>query len=352
MALPPQPIGASDSFMSLMDSVSDLAALERPVLIAGERGTGKALIASRLHFLSPRWERDYVGVNCAAFAPEDLDRELFGQTFLDGRADTNGRFFEADGGTLFLDAIELMPTHLQEKLMHTIEYGQVSATGELYVEDIDVRVVAATSIDLPSAVAAGEFRADLLDRLAFHVITIPPLRARRADIEPLVESFGRAAVRSLGADRFPGFTAEVEEQLALHPFPGNVRELKLLVERSVVEAFLRDEALSLPIDQLVLDPFASPYRLTDAPVTTRVAPAATHTARQPANMRQPAKAPEPEGEQAPAGASFTDRVMAFERRLVVEAMRTHADHQGRAAEALGLTYHQMRGLLRKHGFKK
>ena len=345
MALPPQPIGASDSFMQLMDSVSDVAALERPVLIAGERGTGKALIASRLHFLSPRWERDYVGVNCAAFAPEDLDRELFGQTFLDGRADTNGRFYEADGGTLFLDAIELMPTHLQEKLMHTIEYGQVSATGELYAEDIDVRVVAATSVDLPRAVAAGHFRADLLDRLAFHVITIPPLRARRADIEPLVESFGRAAVRSLGADRFPGFTAEVEEQLAAHPFPGNVRELKLLVERSVVEAYLRDESLALPIDQLVLDPFASPYRLTDAPVTV-AAPAAA------AKPAPTTPSPSPQAEPEAVGASFTDRVMAFERRLVVEAMRLHADHQGRAADALGLTYHQMRGLLRKHGFKK
>ena len=344
MALPPQPIGASDSFMALMDSVSDVAALERPVLIAGERGTGKALVASRLHFLSPRWERDYVGVNCAAFSPDALDEELFGQTFLDGRADTNGRFFEANGGTLFLDAIETVPTHLQEKLMHTIEYGLVSATGELYAEEVDVRVVAATSIDLPGAVARGHFRADLLDRLAFHVITIPPLRARRADIDPLVESFGRAAVRSVGADSFPGFTAEVEEQLHALPFPGNVRELKLMVERSVVQAYLSDESLSRPIDTLVLDPFASEHRLSGAP--------AAGPASAPATLPEAAPAPESVTGESDTGESFTERVMAFERRLVVEAMRACADHQGRAAQRLGLSYHQMRGLLRKHGFKK
>ena len=339
MALPPQPIGSSDSFMALMDRVSDVAALERPVLIAGERGTGKELIASRLHFLSPRWEQPYVSVNCAAFEAEALDHELFGDSFLDGRADTNGRFFQANTGTLFLDAVDTLPLHLQEKLMHVIEYGQVQATGELYAEDVDVRVVAATSVDLPGAVARGDFRADLLDRLAFHVLTLPPLRERRGDIGALAESFGRRMARQLGADSFPGFTAEAEEALHTLRYPGNIRELKLLVERSTAAAFLRDENLGQPIESLVLDPFDSPYRLSAAPVA---APLETKSA--------PA-APDPAGPVNPE-AGFTERVMVFERRLIDEAMRACADHQGRAAERLGLSYHQLRGLLRKHGLKK
>ena len=348
MALPPQPIGQSESFMALMDRVSDVASLERPVLIAGERGTGKELIASRLHFLSPRWEQVFVSVNCAAYTPEALDNELFGETFLDGRDDTNGRFFEASGGTLFLDAVESLPLYLQEKLMRVIEYGQVQATGELYSEDVDVRVVAATAVDLPGAVACGAFRADLLDRLAFHVITLPPLRKRRDDILPLAENFGRKAVQSLGADAFPGFTAEALEQLNAHPFPGNVRELKLLVERSTARAFLQDESLTEPIGTLDFDPFDSPYRLGNtvpqAPVSAQPPMEYKAAPSPPAPLAAPPIEPGPDG--------FTDRVTAFERNLIDEAMRACGDHQGRAADRLGLTYHQFRGLLRKHGLKK
>ena len=331
--------------MALMDRVSDVASLERPVLIAGERGTGKELIASRLHFLSPRWEQIFVAVNCAAFEADALDNELFGETFMDGRDDTNGRFFEANGGTLFLDAVDTLPLHLQEKLMHVIEYGQVQATGELYAEDVDVRVVAATHIDLPGAVARGAFRADLLDRLAFHVLTLPPLRARRGDIDALSSYFGRRMAQSLGADAFPGFTAEAQEKLAAHDFPGNIRELKLLVERSTARAFLEDESLSEPIHTLDFDPFDSPYRLKTtngpAPLPPTASPAT------PATDTPPEPAP-----QDASGTDFTSRVMTFERRLITEAMRACADHQGRAAERLGLTYHQFRGLLRKHGLKK
>lgn len=336
--------------MALMDRVSDYASTDRPVLIAGERGTGKELIASRVHFLSPRWEKDYVRVNCAAFTERELDRELFGQTFMDGRADTNGRFFEADDGTLFLDAIELMPVRLQEKLMHTIEHGQVQATGELYNEEVNVRVVAATSVDLPSAVIQGTFRGDLLDRLAFHVITLPPLRARTEDIPALVDHFGRAVARNLGAKQFPGLTAEAHEALQDHPLPGNVRELKSIIARSTVQAFLDDESLTNPIDTLDFDPFDSPHRLRDtapppiavtAPIGAAPALGQTETIL-PSTPVETATTPE----------SFTDRVMTFERRLIDEALRVTNEHQGRAAERLDLSYHQFRGLLRKHGLKK
>ncbi|MGB6229286.1 MAG: sigma 54-interacting transcriptional regulator [Litorimonas sp.] len=346
-----QPIGSSESFMALMDRVSDVAAMERPVLVVGERGTGKELIASRLHFLSPRWEKVYVRVNCAAFTADELDRELFGQTFMDGRADTNGRFYEADEGTLFLDAVETLPGHLQEKLMRTIEAGSVQATGELYEEAVNVRVVAASSVDLPGAVARGEFRGDLLDRLAFHVITLPPLRVRPADIPTLVEHFGKATARDLGAEQFPGLSAEAMERLLAYPYPGNVRELKLIVERSTVQSFLEDESLSQPIAALDLDPFESPYRLTTVLPTPLAVPA-------PAPIQAAQASPPPvttdatdDGMETPSEA-FPDRVMAFERRLIDEAMRTENGHQGKSADRLGLSYHQFRGLLRKHGLKK
>lgn len=347
--------------MALMDRVSDYASTDRPVLIVGERGTGKELVASRVHFLSPRWEAVNVRVNCAAFDDEALDRELFGQTYMDGRADTNGRFFEADGGTLFIDSIDQMPIRLQEKLMHTIEHGSIQATGEIYGEDVNVRVVAATSVDLPAAVAQGRFRADLLDRIAFHVITLPPLRSRPGDIPALVEHFGRGVVKALGADAFPGLTAEAQERLLDYDFPGNVRELKALIERSTVKAFLADESLTEPISDLELDPFDSPYRPKRAFVPTAgrdvaapiimTAPNGSQAADAPAEVNDSQQSAE-ETASDPTETSFTDRVMAFERRLIDEAMRAEDDHQGKAAERLGLTYHQLRGLLRKHGLKK
>ena len=349
--------------MVIMDHVSDVAALEKPVLIAGERGTGKELIANRLHFLSPRWEQVFVAVNCAAFDPAELDRELFGQTFLDGRDDTNGRFYQANGGTLFLDAVEHIPPYLQEKLIHVIEHGLVQATGELYHEDVDVRVVAATSVDLNDAVARGLFRQDLLDRLAFHVLHLPPLRHRRADIDPLVQAFGRRVVQSLGAERFPGLSAEAQEQIMAHPFPGNVRELKILIERSVTRAFLRDETLRNPITELVFDPFISdfslpafrgPVSLHSSPVHI-VAPQAGETGRAESvttgGQQTRPDAPAREKRSEADDLDFKSRVMTFERRLIDEAMLATKDHQGQAAERLGLSYHQFRGLLRKHGLK-
>ncbi|MEL6686675.1 MAG: sigma 54-interacting transcriptional regulator [Pseudomonadota bacterium] len=359
MPIRSQPIGSSPSFMALMDRVSDYASTDRPVLIVGERGTGKELVASRVHFLSPRWEAINVRVNCAAFDGDALDRELFGQTFMDGRADTNGRFFEADGGTLFIDSIDQMPIRLQEKLMHTIEHGRIQATGEIYGEEVNVRVVAATSVDLPAAVAQGRFRADLLDRIAFHVITLPPLQSRPEDIPALVEHFGKGAVTDLGADAFPGLTAEAMEKLLDYDFPGNVRELKGLIERSTVKAFLADESLSEPISVLEIDPFDSPYRperafiptagMSAAAPTVIVQGTAPHEPTTQTPDMETGKDERSEGTETP---DFSERVLAFERRLIDEAMRAENDHQGKAAERLGLTYHQLRGLLRKHGLKK
>ena len=354
-ALPPQPIGQSQAYLAILDRVSDSAVLERPVLLVGERGTGKELIAKRLHFLSPRWEKIFITVNCAAFTDERLDEELFGQSFLDGREDTNGKFYHADEGTIFLDNIDAVSPRLQEKLMGAVEYGRYQASGEHAEQEVDVRVISASAVDLPGAVSRGTFRADLLDRLAFEVITLPPLRARRDDILPLSDHFGRKIAAEFGAERFPGFTAEASEALLARDWSGNVRELKAVIERNIAKAWLADETLSNPIGgglagPLIFDPFAGPHRLQDAgpaPQTNmqtniETAPPPTHEAP-----------PRPDDtSNLPSQAGFQTRVLAFERKLILEAMQVSENHQGKAAERLELTYHQFRGLMRKHGLKR
>ncbi len=359
-ALPPQPIGQSQAYLAILDRVSDSAVLERPVLLVGEHGTGKELIAKRLHFLSPRWEKIFITVNCAAFTDERLDAELFGTSFLDGREDTNGKFFHADEGTIFLDNIDAVSPRLQEKLMGAVEYGRYEASGESAEQEVDVRVITASSIDLPASVARGEFRGDLLYRLAFEVLTLPSLRARRDDILPLADHFGRKIAAELGAESFPGFTAEASEALLARAWTGNVRELKTVVERNTAKAWLADETLSEPIGgglagPIEFDPFAGPFRLQDTVPAVQPMMQLSSPSQLPPSI-ETAAAPETEfatefatGE---TQTGFQSRVLAFERNLINEAMQISGNHQGKAADHLELTYHQFRGLMRKHGLKK
>ena len=353
-ALPPQPIGQSQAYLAILDRVSDSAVLERPVLLVGERGTGKELIAKRLHFLSPRWEKVFITVNCAAFTDERLDEELFGQSFLDGREDTNGKFYHADEGTVFLDNVDAISPRLQEKLMGAVEYGRYEASGENAEQEVDVRVLSASAVDLPAAVVRGAFRADLLDRLAFEVLTLPPLRARRDDIMPLSDHFGRKIAAELGAESFPGFTAEASEALLARRWVGNVRELKSVIERNTARAWLADESLANPIGggqsgPIQFDPFEDTYRLQGDARPIYEAPRAGSAVPLMDYDLPPLQPAEP---QAPQAEGFEDRVIAFERKLIDEAMRVSDNHQGKAAERLELTYHQFRGLMRKHGLKK
>lgn len=330
-----QPIGESAVFHALMDRVSDVASLERCVLLVGERGTGKELIASRLHFLSPRWEQIYVTLNCAVYSEADLEAQLFGQVYYDSRPDIESVFLKASGGTLFLDHIEALTPRLQEKLLQTLEQGAVASVDDEVPNEFNVRLLSATSQDFLTA-EGGAFRQDLIDSLAFHVLALPPLRARVEDIPPLTQLFGRKIAASFGADRFSGFTPEAMARLMTHSWPGNVRELKLAVERSTAQAYLHDESLLMPIDVLVLDPFSG-----------------LHAAATPAAPQvDTAVAPPPSEPAAPQTTDFSARVMIFERGLIDEALSRAQDHQGRAADYLGLSYHQFRGLLRKHGLKK
>lgn len=305
------------------------------MLVVGERGTGKELIAARLHFLSPRWDKTYLAVNCAALSDELLDSELFGHeagAFTGASKRRQGRFERADGGTLFLDEIATASSRVQEKLLRVLEYGEFERLGGEATIKVDVRVIGATNIDLPGAVKAGEFRADLLDRLAFDVITLPPLRVRRADIIPLAESFGRRMAAELGAESFPGFSADVLDFMIGHDWPGNVRELKNVAERAVGLSILDDNSFAGPVDDITLDPFETPWR--------------------PGGQNAPKTAGAAQPDLPPATTDFYKRVNGFELSLIKEALRISDGHQGKAAKYLGLTYHSFRGMLRKHGLKK
>ncbi len=324
-ALPPL-LGEAPAFRDMLAQVSRVAPLDRPVLVVGERGTGKELVASRLAFLSPRWDKPLVKLNCATLAESLLDSELFGHeagAFTGAARRRAGRFELADGGTLFLDEIANASLNVQEKLLRVIEYGSFERVGGNETLEVDVRIIAATNVDLPHRAAAGTFRDDLLDRLAFDVVTLPPLRERPEDIPLLAEHFALAIAREMGREGFPGFTHRATTSLAAHSWPGNVRELRNTIERSVARAELAEQ----PIDEIAFDPFASPFR--------------------------PGKAPRTGPELAPAiavnGASLPARIRQFEAALINEALVACRYNQRATAAHLGLSYDQLRHYLKKHG---
>ena len=223
----PRMIGESAVFLEMQEHVSLVAPLNKPVLIVGERGTGKELIAARLHYLSKRWEQNFLKINCAAFTDSLLEAQLFGHeagAFTGATGQKKGYFERADGGTLFLDELANTPMPVQEKILRIIEYGEFERLGGNQPLKVDVRVVAATNEDLPSLARKGKFREDLLDRLAFDVITLPPLRVRAEDVMILAQHFAVGMVKEMGGDYFHGFNGNMERMLLTHTWPGNVRE--------------------------------------------------------------------------------------------------------------------------------
>ena len=235
-------IGEAPAFVAMLEHVSRAAKLSKPVLVIGERGTGKELIASRLHYLSPRWEQPMIKVNCAALTETLLETELFGHqagAFTGATRTHIGRFEQANGGTLVLDELGTIPPRMQEKILRVIEYGEFQRVGGSDTISTDVRIVGATNEHLPRLAELGRFRADLLDRLAFDVIHVPPLRARPEDIDTLAYHFAVNVTSELKRSFFPGFTTDAKAALLGYGWPGNVRELKNAVERSV---YRTDEA--------------------------------------------------------------------------------------------------------------
>jgi psp operon transcriptional activator len=334
---PTQLIGQSGPFLDAVERASAAAALSRPVLVVGERGTGKEMIAERLHRLSPRWEEPLISLNCAALPESLLDAELFGYeagAFTGAVKARAGRFEDADGGTLFLDEVGMLTAAGQERLLRVVEYGELTRLGSTRPVSVDVRVVAATNEDLPRLAEKGRFRADLLDRLSFEVITLPPLRARREDVRPLADFFGRRMASELGWHQFPGFSPRVVELLEAHDWPGNVRELKNAVERAVY----RWGEAERPIGSLDLDPFESPWR----PKGAFAAPAAD-TAAAP-----PAPAPADAANDAAPPPDFRGAVALYERKLLEQALAASRHNQRRAAQLLGLSYDQLRHAMKRH----
>lgn len=327
-AIPPQLIGESPEFLTLLDWVSDVASLNRPVLIIGERGTGKELIASRLHFLSPRWEQTYHYINCAAH-----DRDTF-EWIVYGGEGLEALLSRVNNGTLFLDNVNALSKTSQERLVRVIEYKEFDGLDGRGDQAVDIRFIASMSEDPNSAVEKGQISQDFLDRVATDTIHLPPLRVRPDDIVPLTMHFGRKRVSALGGVSFPGFTPEAMQALLAYDWPGNIRELKNIVDRSVSRAFLDDEALSLPIGALTFDVLTSPWGDIDL------------TSVDNSNPTKQLETVELES------MDFTERVMTFERTIIDQAMESYNHHQGKAAESLNLSYHQFRGLLRKHGLRK
>ncbi len=322
---PPPLLGESEAFLEAVEAASRLAPLDKPALIIGERGTGKELFAARVHYLSSRWDGPFVKLNCAALSDELLDAELFGHVagaFTGATRARQGRFEVADGGSIFLDELATMSARLQEKLLRLIEYGEFEPLGSSQTLRVSVRVIGATNIDLPRAVAAGKFRGDLLDRLSFDVITLPPLRARPEDILLLAEHFATGMTQEMEREAFGGFSGEAEAALRQHDWPGNVRELRNVVERAVY----RHEGGIRPIRELVFDPFQSPFR--PRPPATGQAAASAAVPAYPYDFR--------------------GHIEAQEVRLLRRALADHQHHQRRTAQSLGLTYDQLRSLIRKY----
>ena len=326
---PDQPIiGEAPAFLEMLEHVSRAAPLDKPVLVVGERGTGKELVASRLHFLSDRWEQGVVKVNCAALTESILESELFGHEAgaFTGAAKTHiGHFERADGGTMILDELATITLRMQEKILRVIEYGEIQRVGGNDTIQVDVRIVGSTNSDLQSLAASGRFRKDLLDRLAFDVVTIPPLRERLEDVMTLAHAFAVNMASELRRSFFPGFGPRAASALLKHHWPGNVRELKNTVERSVY----RSDDPEQPISKIAFDPFDSPFKLASEDVSS--------TSTQP-KRRAPL-----------LPADLTQRLRDTEKDLLLAALDKARFNQRMAADLLSLSYHQFRGKLKKYG---
>lgn len=319
-------LGQSDAFLRFQERLSKVAPVDRPVLIIGERGTGKELAAARLHYLSTRWQGPLVTLNCAALAGSLLDSELFGHeagAFTGAVARRKGRFENADGGTLFLDEIANLSMEAQEKILRVAEYGTFDRVGGAAVE-VNARLIGATNADLPALAGEGKFKEDLLDRLSFEVLTIPPLREREGDVELLAGHFATRMAVSLGLAERPAFSDGAMAALLRHPWPGNVRELKNVVERAVYRAEGK------VVTEVVFDPFGQKQQGAQGPPP-------------PPPERTPVEVPHPADLDLP----LPEALRRVEESYLRTALERSRHNQKRAAELLGLTYHQFRGLFRK-----
>jgi DNA-binding NtrC family response regulator len=309
-------VGHSPALARLLDQLALVAATGSTVLILGETGTGKELVARAIHARSPRRDRPLVKVNCAALPRELVESELFGHekgAFTGATQQRRGRFELADGGTLFLDEVGELPLEAQAKLLRVLQEQEFERVGGTHSLRTDVRVIAGTNRDLQAQVAAGSFRSDLFYRLNVFPVTVPPLRERPEDIAPLVAHFVAKSARKLGKT-FEGVAPEFLERAMAYAWPGNVRELENAVERAAILA--RGALLE------AVEPFGAP----------------------------PGREPVAAAPAAPGG-TLEDVERAHIRRVLAETRWTIEGKQG-AAAALGLNPSTLRGRMRKLGIRK
>jgi len=324
-------LGQAEAFLEFQERLSRVAQVNRPVLLIGERGTGKELAVARLHYLSQRWQGPLVALNCAALSPTLIEAELFGHeegAFTGATRRRLGRFEAAHGGTLFLDEIGQIPLEVQEKILRVVEYGTFERVGSAQPIQVDVRIVGATNADLAALAAAGRFKHDLLDRLSFEVLFLPPLRERKEDIVLLANHFAARMAFELGRSEVPSFSDEAVAALEHYLWPGNVRELKNVVERAVYRA---EAGL---ITDIVFDPFQSAF-------ASRVSLRGEQPRQQGAESAPPVTETRKEK-------PFAEAVQELEIGLLRQALDKAKYNQRKAAQILGLTYHQFRALYRKY----
>ncbi|MDR1486636.1 MAG: sigma 54-interacting transcriptional regulator [Deltaproteobacteria bacterium] len=368
----PDLLGASETLLYVKERLSAVAKVERPVLILGERGTGKELAAARLHFLSNRWQGPYVTLNCAALSAGLLDAELFGHeagAFTGAIKRRPGRFEAADGGTLFLDEISHLTLEAQAKILRVVEYGSFQLVGGIQEKKVDARVTAATNADLKKMCRQGTFLPDLWDRLSFEVITLPPLRDRAGDITLLAHYFGARMAQELGWNGAPTFSEELLEALEKHSWPGNVRELKNVIERAVYDSNTKGAEKIVEYDSLKLEneiywpidgqeqaetstasqigahkmeapkigaPDMGSPKMRDLETIAPISPSSATTASAQAKLK------------FPLAAGGLDELLELETSRIVEQALTEANfNQARAAELLNISYHRFRSINKK-----
>ncbi|TMQ10551.1 MAG: sigma-54-dependent Fis family transcriptional regulator [Deltaproteobacteria bacterium] len=329
-------IGDSAPLRDVLEKVEQVAPTNSTVLLRGETGTGKELVAHAIHINSPREEKPFVRVNCAALAPGVLESELFGHergSFTGAIARRPGRFELADGGTLFLDEIGDLPMEVQIKLLRTLQEREFERVGGAETIKVDVRLISATNRNLEKMIEDGEFREDLYYRLNVFPINLPPLRDRLDDLGALVGHFIAKFARQMGASAAPA-SAEAVGKLREYNWPGNVRELENIIERAMILA----RGAPLAVQHLDFGRRAGGHA-TPAPI------AAVQPSSQPGAT--PAAAPA----LADDGKSLAERLLDSERKEIVAAVEKSRGNIASAARTLGINRSTLYYRLRKHGLE-
>jgi two-component system, NtrC family, response regulator AtoC len=326
-------IGDSAPLREVLEKVEQVAPTNSTVLLRGETGTGKEVVAHAIHINSPREEKPFVRVNCAALAPGVLESELFGHekgSFTGALARRPGRFELADGGTLFLDEVGDLPMEVQIKLLRTLQEREFERVGGAETIKVDVRLISATNRNLETMIEEGEFRKDLYYRLNVFPIHLPPLRDRPDDLAPLVSHFIAKFSRQMGVVASPA-SSEALSKLREYAWPGNVRELENIIERAMILS------KGTPLNATHLD-FGR--RVSTQAPTVSAAPAPT-----------PTHGTGPQPVLADDGKSLAERLLDSERKEIIAAVEKSRGNIASAARTLGINRSTLYYRLRKHGLE-